>query len=141
MQEARELVILNVSLSSRSPDFGFKISYRDANAVERTQTMCLLQELGTDNVVAVESDFIAQEADAVVSPYGNGTYVIDGDMFADNAYLSPDVLADTYMAEGQHPAHLKEYWRFAVAQGQTEHGYWQWVSQKISEEDDASPAA
>ncbi|MDK9793801.1 hypothetical protein [Vibrio sp. D431a] len=95
--------------------------------------LSLVLESESNLFFAVDSDYLGQAVDAVRSPYGNGTVIIDG-CHDDGSNLQSDAIQESYHAKGmdEHPHHTKNTWVNDVKAGVTILGYWDWVSSALS---------
>lgn len=94
--------------------------------------LSLIQEAGTGLFFAVDASYLEQEVDVVRSPYGNGTMVFaEGD---DGAEMQADCIREKIENDGgaEHPIYTKKKWLSQVNADKTLHGYWEWVSHKLT---------
>lgn len=97
--------------------------------------LCLVREVESDLLFAVDGSYVEQGAGVVISPYGHGTvcFTDDGSCIEDGSASAPDVLAARYGSWREHPDYPWRDWVYQVSNGDTHAGYWEWVSSNIQQ--------
>lgn len=97
--------------------------------------MCLVREVESGLLFAVDGSYIEHGAGVVVSPYGHGTVCFSGDDsgIEDGSASAPDVLAERFGSWREHPDYAWRDWVYQVSNGDTHAGYWEWVSSNIQQ--------
>ena len=91
--------------------------------------LVVIQESKKGLFFAVDSSYLEQEIDLILSPYNNGPIKLDEN--DDDLYCThPDILKNAYSSQNEHPIYKRIRWVELVTLNIMDLGYWEWVSEQ-----------